>query len=152
MERLDNCKNADCGKKLIHTEGRRPKEFCSPECRIKFNNLKNKKGGSKGRPKGAKNKFNKVKIDGFQMDVKTVPAYNVKPESEWTNEMNAIALPNLQPKWDFTGVVFLQIEDFTEYPKSKCPASGFERVEYLAKKKESDDKIRAAYYDYKQLK
>lgn len=62
MERLDNCKNTDCGKKLIHTEGRRPKEFCSPECRIKFNNLKNKKGGSRGRPRGSKNKVNLEKL------------------------------------------------------------------------------------------
>lgn len=33
----DKCKNPSCDKELIHTEGRRKKEFCSKECRNKVN-------------------------------------------------------------------------------------------------------------------
>jgi len=57
-----NCKNPKCRKELIHTPGRRPKEFCSPECRVTYHNNKNKpepeKRNPKGRPKGSKNKIN----------------------------------------------------------------------------------------------
>ena len=29
-----NCNNPSCGKELVHTEGRRPKKYCSDKCRI----------------------------------------------------------------------------------------------------------------------
>lgn len=196
---MTKCKTPSCTKEVGSIEGRRPKEFCSVECRTKFHNSKNKKEGSKrGRPAGAKNKSkdelrdyditfhnkeamsqfekaiagavgeNKEAIDSSVQDLltknvsvtktelvdgkvkitkHTYPPFEVKPQSEWGSEMNAIALPVIEPKnkWNFEGVVFLQIEDFTEYPKAKCPAGGFERTEYLSKKKEADDKIRDAW-------
>ncbi len=55
-------------------------------------------------------------------------------------------------KWDFSQVVFLNVEDFTEYPKKDCPPNGFQRTEYLSKKKEGDDKIRSAWKIYQQSK
>jgi len=56
------------------------------------------------------------------------------------------------PKWDFSEVVFLNVEDFTEYPKINCPTKGFERSEYLIKKKKADDEIRAAFKKYQSTK
>lgn len=54
---MTKCKNPSCTKEVVSIEGRRPKEFCSVECRTKFHNSKNKKEGAKqGRPKGSKNK------------------------------------------------------------------------------------------------
>lgn len=34
MAKLTNCLNPSCGKELEHTEGRRPKKYCTPKCRI----------------------------------------------------------------------------------------------------------------------
>ncbi len=59
-----------------------------------------------------------------------------------TNELD-------KPKWDFSKVVFLNVEDFTEYPKKDCPPNGFQRTEYISKKKEADDLIRLAFNEYK---
>lgn len=53
----DKCKLKDCVNKLVHVEGRRKKEFCSPECRTKFHNMKKVTGVGRGRPKGSKNKI-----------------------------------------------------------------------------------------------
>jgi len=57
-----------------------------------------------------------------------------------------------QPKWDFSKVMFLNIEEFTEYPKNQCPPNGYQRNDYLAAKKIADDKIREAFNIYKQSK
>ena len=79
---------------------------------------------------------------------------NEKPETtvgvirEVARRMGREAVAVKSPKWDFSEVIFLNVEDFTEYPKSKCPAGGFERREYLAKKKEADGEIRAAFREY----
>ena len=54
---MSQCKNPSCEKETVSVIGRRPKEFCSVECRTKFHNLKNKKEGAvRGRPAGSKNK------------------------------------------------------------------------------------------------
>jgi len=54
-----------------------------------------------------------------------------------------------QGKWDFSKVMFFNIEEFTEYPKNQCPPNGYQRNDYLAAKKIADDKIRAAFRNYK---
>lgn len=53
---MTKCKNPSCQNEVVSIEGRRPKEFCSPECRTKYHNSKNSKGVGRGRPKGSKNK------------------------------------------------------------------------------------------------
>ena len=53
---MTKCKNPSCTNEVVSIEGRRPKEFCSVECRTKFHNAKNFKGTGRGRTKGAKNK------------------------------------------------------------------------------------------------
>lgn len=155
----NKCKNPSCTKEVVSIEGRRPKEFCSVECRTKFHNAKNFKGTGRGRPKGAKNKvklpegyvpFTDIGINGGGK-LKFVGEAKVGVVFTDVNGKQDVILNTIEkPKWDFSNTVFLQVEDFTEYPKSKCPASGFERTEYLSKKKESDDKIREAYRIYKQ--
>lgn len=37
-------------------------------------------------------KINTINIDGFQMDTKTIPVYEVEQQSEWGSEMNAHAI------------------------------------------------------------
>lgn len=154
MERLDNCKNANCGKKLTHTEGRRPKEFCSPKCRVEFHNGKKLKGTGRGRKKGSKNKVNVVNIDGFEMDTKTVPAYDVKPQSEWGAEMNAVCLPEIkkQPLFNFRDDKFLDVEKYTKFPKKDRPTSIGERAEFDLIKKTFDNGIREAWQIHLQNK
>lgn len=158
----DKCKLPTCENKLVHTEGRRPKEFCSPKCRTLFHNLKKVKGVGRGRPKGSKNKIKYPKgvtvvteeikeIVGAVSSAGFCQPYN-NPTNPLTNaprERDESGVNEDEIKYDFSKVVFFQIEDFTEYPKDKCPAKGFERTEYLAKKKEADDKIREAYRIYK---
>ena len=171
----NKCKNTTCDKEVVSIEGRRPKKFCSVECRTKFHNSKKATGTGRGRPKGSKNKHNAIdqveadnrnnpltnaargrdesgvnedevrNIVGFEATTTTYLAFEMKPLEEIGIEMNVIAIP----KWDFSKVIYLNVEDFTEYPKAKCPASGYERNEYLAKKKESDDNIREAFRNYK---
>lgn len=76
---MTKCKNPSCDKEVVSIEGRRPKEYCSAECRTIFNNSKKKKEGSKrGRPAGSKNKANvivsvdPIKVDGDNLTVMTV--------------------------------------------------------------------------------
>lgn len=72
---MTKCKNQSCTKEVVSIEGRRPKEFCSVECRTKFHNSKNKKEGSKrGRPAGSKNKVTQ--------ELKDKITENNKPENK----------------------------------------------------------------------
>lgn len=237
---MTKCKNTTCDKEVVSIEGRRPKEFCSVECRTKFHNGKKAKGTGRGRPKGSKNKvkevltedakkeFKTVTIDEFVADSKTYPEFKINPLEEMGSEMNAIAMgkktiviegtgeemPQLmkdagvkmplpkttydgvrmehnfredeldlnseiiqqriveskkylknnpsifkdlkattveenKSKWDFSQVTYLNVEEFTEYPRKDCPPNGFQKTEYLAKKREADDKIREAHRLYK---
>jgi hypothetical protein len=185
---MTKCKNTTCDKEVVSIEGRRPKEFCSVECRTKFHNGKKAKGTGRGRPKGSKNKpttsigvlkeaiqnmgnepvavnngvedihyeeilneamtdENKAAIQSSTNDLMTLGISVTKTELvdgkvKITNELD-------KPKWDFSKVVFLNIEEFTEYPKNQCPPNGFQRTEYLVKKKEADDKIRESFRLYK---
>ncbi len=156
-----------CSTPIEQKEGKRERKFCSPSHCTMYNlNLKkkDKPKGKQGRPKGSPNKnkvvgtvplpddyveFTEVKIAGVEGKTLTYPAFEMKPLEEMGSEMNAIALPEPQPKWDFSQVVFLNVEDFTEYPKKDCPPNRFQRTEYLSKKKEADDKIREAFNQYK---
>lgn len=81
----DKCKLPDCNNKLVHTEGRRPKEFCSPKCRTLFHNLKKVKGVGRGRPKGSKNKD---KLEVKVIDPQPIPKVIITDNSMTvTNDM-----------------------------------------------------------------
>lgn len=67
-------------------------------------------------------------------------------------DLKATTVEENKSKWDFSKVIYLNVEDFTEYPKKDCPPNGYQRTEYLAKKKESDDLIRDAFRNYKNKK
>lgn len=70
----NKCKNTTCDKEVVSIEGRRPKEFCSVECRTKFHNSKKATGTGRGRPKGSKNKHNA--IDQVEADNRNNPLTN----------------------------------------------------------------------------
>lgn len=74
----DKCKLPTCGNELVHTEGRRPKEFCSPKCRTLFHNLKKVKGVGRGRPKGSKNKD---KLEITVIDPQPIPIVTITDNS-----------------------------------------------------------------------
>jgi hypothetical protein len=76
MDKLVKCKNKNCQNDLVHIEGRRPKEFCSPKCRTDFHNSKKVKGVGRGRPKGAKNKFKPSAIDLVEAENRDNPLTN----------------------------------------------------------------------------
>ena len=168
---MTQCKNPTCQNEVVSIEGRRPKEFCSVTCRTKYHNSKNAKGTGRGRPKGSKNRDKVVvSVDPIKYDVDSPTVMSVtkeglngepiavyhsrKEEIVDTAIINQIAehystTPIKETKWDFSKKPFLVVEDFTEYPSTSAPKEGFQRKEWLAKKKIADDKIREAYHIYK---
>ena len=179
MAKLSNCKNEKCGKELSHTEGRRPKKFCSEKCRIEFHNLGKIKGVGRGRPKGSKNKLKpnaidrieaenrnnpltnaargrdeggvnkdeikKVSVKGFIAHTHTIPVYDVKPQSEWTSEMNCISLPKPFQKYDFGTDTILFMSKYTKHPEDEAPKNILAYDIWKREKNKSDAEIRAAF-------
>lgn len=184
---MSQCKLESCQNEVKSIEGRRPKEFCSVECRTKFHNSKKLKGTGRGRPKGAKNKLKSVSFENGKLVVtdpnladslKTHPVNldappTNKEDKKWdstspvfvehTSEMSlsevrikfgheAVLKSQDVIKYAFDKEPFLVIETHTAYPTKDCPKEGYQRTEYLAAKKVSDDKIRKAWNIYKQSK
>lgn len=59
---MNKCKNESCSNEVKSIHGRKPKLFCSSECRIEFYNSKKVKGVGRGRPKGSKNKSKTIVV------------------------------------------------------------------------------------------
>lgn len=157
---MTKCKNPSCTNEVVSIEGRRPKEFCSVECRTKFHNAKNFKGTGRGRPKGAKNKvklpegyvpFTDIGVNGggklkFVGEAKVGVVF-----TDVNGKQDGILTTIEKPKWDFTKDPFLIIANHTEYPESSKPKEPAWKVkEWMAEKQKADDKIRDAYRIYKQ--
>jgi plasmid maintenance system antidote protein VapI len=108
----------------------------------------------RGRKNGSGNKIKQVDIKGFEMKTITIPKYEVKPQSEWGNEMNAVCFPavKLNSPFDFGDDVFLNIENYTKFPKKERPTTKGEQIDWDAMKKIFDDGIRKAWQIHLQNK
>lgn len=167
------CKNPSCTKEVVSIEGRRPKEFCSVECRTKFHNSKNKKeGGKRGRPAGSKNKV-RAGIDEFSVDgsVSVVTVYKKdgitpietpvaiyhsakEPMLDTIDMANKIAEHYSAPikienEYKFGDEKWLVVEKYTKFPDKERPIAYQARREWDAQKKQSDQLIKDAWAKYK---
>ena len=164
MVKESNCINQKCGKELSHTEGRRPKKFCSEKCRIEFHNSAKIKGVGRGRPKGAKNKLKPNANDIIEAENRNNPLTNAargrddggvnkdeiaydNPKHDFSN-IKTVRIENVLP-FDFGDDKFLNVEKYTKFPSKERPTNLGERIEFDKFKKIFDDGIRAAWHLHK---
>lgn len=157
---MTKCKNPSCTNEVVSIEGRRPKEFCSVECRTKFHNAKNFKGTGRGRPKGAKNKLKPNANDIIEAENRNNPLTNAargrdeggvnkdeiaydNPKPDFSN-IKTVRIENVLP-FDFGDDKFLNVEKYTKFPLKERPTNLGERMEFDSLKKIFDNGIRDAW-------
>lgn len=84
---MDKCKN--CGVEIIRNTGRRPKEFCSDSCRVKFWQKNKKKKSPNPEPEKKEEKTEPANNNLQTSDVKV----EVRPKN--LEELKAMCPPEL---------------------------------------------------------
>jgi len=104
--------------------------------------------------------INQNQVNTNVLDVATTTVEN-NNEAEVTAENEAMAATGENEvvtesknvasgvEYDFTGMVFLDVEKFTKFPKKEMPTDKWKKIEWEKSKKNSDQEIRIAWNKYK---
>ena len=122
IKKVDCC--IYCGEKMESITAK--KRYCSAKCRLYFN--REKKRGI---------------IDA------EVPQISHKIEKPVITTQKIEKVVESPKNYDFSNVSFFQISDFTDYPIENRPIDALKARKWDALKKESDQKIRNLWFEYK---
>ncbi|MEO7048877.1 MAG: hypothetical protein ABI091_26480 [Ferruginibacter sp.] len=148
---MSNCLN--CGKPLVHKEGRRKKEYCNSVCRRAYW-IKNNPSEEPQYVKYSTFKELKEKYDILASNKSQQEPENGKVGIDTKKEENKAVAPENASKYNpygFGEEKWLVIENYSKYPLKQLPKEQFLANDYLKKKNISDAEIKVAWTNFKNL-